>query len=220
MINTSLLTGEFPSVFKTGCVIPIIKKPTIDADVLGNYRPITNLSFLSKVLERIVAIQLHDHLALNNLYPKLQSAYRKDHSTESALLKVQNDLLVALDNGHEALLVLLDFTAAFDTIDHNTLFSRLEQRFGLSGTTLKWIKSYLSQRSQYVSVRNKISSEVTITRGVAQGSVLGPLLFSLYISQLEDILDAHSLDAMVYADDTQIYVILKEPDKSTSVLYQ
>lgn len=217
LINTSLSTGEFPSAFKISCVKPIIKKPKLDQELLENYRPISNLQFLSKVLERTVAYQLHDYLSTNNLYPRLQSAYRKNHSTETALLKVQNDLLVAIDNGYEAVLVLLDFSAAFDLIDHKILFSRLKKRFGLCDTALAWIVSYLSHRKQFIKVGNIISNEEPIIHGVPQGSVLGPLLFILYTSEIEDIFSAHSIDAMTYADDTQFYIALKDSNRTKSI---
>ena len=114
IMNTSLSSGIFPSAFKTSYVKPIIKKPKLNPEILANYRPISNLPFISKALERIVAFQLHSYLSTYNLYPRLQSAYRKIHGTETALLKVQNDLLLAVDNGYEAVLVLLDFSTAFD----------------------------------------------------------------------------------------------------------
>ena len=168
------------------------------------------------MLERIIAFQLHSYLSTYNLYPRLQSAYRKIHSTETALLKVQNDLL-AIDNGYEAVLVLLDFSAALDLIDHDILLNRLEKRFGLFGTPLSWIMSYLSHRKQFVSVGNNTSNEESINRGVPQGSVLGPLLFSLYTSEIEDLFIAHSMDAMIYADDTQFYIALKDTNRSESL---
>ena len=162
------------------------------------------------MLERIVAFQLHNYLSTYNLYPILQSAYRKIHSTETALLKVQNDLLLAADNGYEAVLVLLDFSAAFDLIDHDILLNRLEKRFSLCGTPLSWIMSYLSHHKQFVSVGNNTSNEESINCGVAQGSVLEPLLFSLYTSEIEDLFIAHSMDSMIYADDTEFYIAFKD----------
>ena len=217
IMNTSLSSGIFPSSFKTSCVKPIIKKPKLDPEILANYRQISNLPFISKVLERIVAFQLHNYLSTYNLSPRLQSAYRKIHSTETALLKVQNDLLLAVDNGYEAVLVLLDFSAAFDLIDHDILLNRLEKRFSLCGTPLSWIMSYLSHCKQFVSVGNNTSNEESINRGVPQGSVLGALLFSLYTSEIEDLFIAHSMDAMIYADDTQFYIAVKDTNRSESL---
>ena len=142
IVNISLTNGQIPVALKVACVAPCIKKPSLDPNVLNHYRPISNLPFLSKVLERAVALQLHSYLTSNDLYPRLQSAYRKNHSTETALLRVQNDLLRAIDNGSEALLILLDFSAAFDTIDHDICLHRLQNRFGISGIALSWIASF------------------------------------------------------------------------------
>ena len=112
----------------------------------------SNLSFLSKILEKVALLQLHDHLKRNNLLYSLQSAHRVGHSTETALLKIVNDLLSALDDGKVSLLSLLDLSAAFDTIDHATLLSRLQHTFGISANTLSWFSSYLYGRTQTVSV--------------------------------------------------------------------
>ena len=193
---------------KTACVVPRLKKKSLDPDELSSYRPISNLPFLSKTLERVVAAELNTYLTDSNLFSSLQSAYRRHHSVETALLRVGNDFLVALDNGNEVLLVLLDYTAAFDTVNHSILLHRLEHRFGISGTVLCWLKSYLNDRSQYVKVDGFDSSSISLNYGVPQGSVLGPLLFTLYVSPIEDIIKHHSLDAMFYADDTQIYIAL------------
>ena len=135
IINSSLTSGVVPDSFKVARITPLIKKPSLEPDILANYRPISNLPFLSKVLERIVAAQLLHHLSVCNLFPKLQSGYRKSQSTETTLLRVQNDLLRSIDTGNEALLILLDFSAAFDTIDHDSLFCLLHRRFGLINDT-------------------------------------------------------------------------------------
>jgi hypothetical protein len=131
---------------------PLLKKNDLDPDVLSNYRPVSNLLFLSKLLERLAAKQLLNHLELRSLFVPVQSAYRAAHSTETALLKVLNDLLLAVDKGYAVILALLDQSAAFDTIDHDILFDRLSARFGISGTALSWFTSYLSYRRQSVSV--------------------------------------------------------------------
>ena len=217
IINSSLLSGQVPSILKTARVTPIIKKPTLDPEVLNNYRPISNIPYLVKTIERVVAQEIHSHLTINNLYSEIQSAYRKHHSTETALLRVQNDILEALDHGYEVILVLLDFTAAFDTIDHSILLTRLEGRFGISGNARKWLASYLEDRTQFVSVNNLDSKTSTVKCGVPQGSVLGPLLFSLYIVPMEDLFRAHGINAMVYADDTQLYLVLKPDNRTSSI---
>ena len=154
IINLSLSTGHFPDHLKEACVLPLLKKPSLHPESLANYRPISNLRFISKLIERAAMSQLQTHLCENNLHSKMQSAYRPYHSTETALLRVQNDILLALDQRKEAVLVLLDFTAAFDTIDHNHLCRRLSSRYGIRGTVLKWFSSYLNNRKQSVLINN------------------------------------------------------------------
>ena len=121
----TLPSGLFPSAFKSAIMKPLLKKTTLNLDILKNYRPVSNLSFLSKILEKVVLRQLSNHLLTNNLFYSHQSAYRAGHSTETALLKIVNDLLSALDEDKVSLLSLPDLSAAFDTIDHSILLSRL-----------------------------------------------------------------------------------------------
>ncbi|KAJ0000369.1 hypothetical protein NQD34_012211 [Periophthalmus magnuspinnatus] len=123
---------------------PFLKKPTLDPKPLSNYRPISNLPFLAKILEKVVSSQLHHHLKSNNLYEKFQSGFRPSHSTETALIRVTNDLMRASDSGSISLLILLDLSAAFDTVDHHILLHRLQHYTGLSGTALHWFHSYLA----------------------------------------------------------------------------
>ena len=174
----------------------------------------SNLPFLSKVLERIVARQLNDHLNKFQLFTRCQSAYRANHSTETALLRVHNDIMLALNKKKDVLLIMLDLSAAFDTIDHEILLHRLKFRFGITGTVLSWFRSYLADRSQRVKVGSATSSSLRMKYGVPQGSVLGPILFTLYTAPLEDIIFHHGLDNMMYADDTQLYVICNKPDEA------
>jgi len=151
LVNRSLSTGCAPDVFKEAYITPRLKK--IDLDV-RSHRPISNLSVISKLLDRLVARQLVSHLNSAGLLPSLQSAYRANHSTETAVLKVLSDILLDIDSGDLYALVLLDLSAAFDTVDHEILLRRLDTLFLVSGTPLLWFKSYLSNPRQHVRVRS------------------------------------------------------------------
>ena len=164
---------DFPNSQKNAIITPILKKSNLDAHTAGNYRPISNLSYLSKLLERCVNKQLNDYLSANNLIPSVQSAYRKFHSTESAVLKVLSDIYAAADEKMVTLLGLLDLSAAFDTVDHQILFDRLLYEYGLDGLVLGWFKSYLTGRSICVHYNGLTSETIPILYGVPQGSVLG-----------------------------------------------
>ena len=170
---------------KSALVKPLLKKSNIDPNDLKNYRPISNLSFLSKLIERVIAARLSSHLSSHNLMSKLQSAYRKFHSSETALLYVQNDILASLDAGHSTALLLLDLSAAFDTIDHSISTHRLQHWFGISSTALNLLSSFLSDRFQTVITPASKSNPVLLEYGVPQGSVLDPC--SILYTQLHFI---------------------------------
>ena len=195
------------SVYKSALVKPLLEKMSLDPDDLKNYRPVSNLSFLSKVLERIVLSQLNEHLNHNNLLSPLQSAYRPNHSTETALLRIVNDLLTAMDNNKICILTLLDLSAAFDTIDHQILLTRLQHSFGISGPALSWFSSYLSNRTHAVTINSLQSEHTTLHYGVPQGSVLGPVLFILYTQPLFNLVSKHAVSHHAFADDNQLYKI-------------
>ena len=178
IINASLQTGIMPSSFKKSLVTPLWKKNTLDAEVLQNYRPVSNLSFISKLLERVVAYRLSKYKDANSLREKAQSAYRCNHSTKTAILKIHNDLLMAADRDECSILVLLDLSAAFDTVNHRILLQRLHDQFGIKGHAHKWIRSYLQNRCQQVMIENSLSTEVVLALNVPQGSILGPSEYS------------------------------------------
>ena len=204
IINESLSTGIVPGHFKHALVTPLLKKHGLDPDILKHYRPVSNLSFISKLLERVVLSQLNSHLQLNSLLDEHQSAYRKHNSTEIALVYILNEMLSNADSKHVSLLALLDLSAAFDTLDHKILLKRLELSFGITGFALKWFTSYLESRSQQVCIAGHLSQPKILKFGVPQGSVLGPVLFTLYVQPLSDIISEYNVKHHKFADDTQL----------------
>ena len=206
LVNKCFQVGQFPTAFKQAIVAPLIKKPSLPKEELSSYRPVSHLNFISKVIEKIMQKRILGHLDTFGGLPEYQSAYRMYHSTETALLKVQNDLLVAIENQKVSALALLDLSAAFDTVDHTVLIDRLERFFGLKESALSLVKSYLTNRQQSVQVGEQLSPPVVLTTGVPQGSILGPLLFSLYTAPLEQTLSTDGVNFHFYADDTQIYM--------------
>ena len=207
MCNRSLKEGYLPASQKTALVTPLLKKSGLDPADLKNYRPVSNLSFISKLVERAACLQMNAFLDVSGTLPSHQSAYRKYHSTETALLKVLSDLATAADGGQVSLLSLLDLSAAFDTVDHGILIKRLQNTHGVEGTALRWITSYLTDRTQRVVRAGSSSSAIMkLDSGVPQGSVLGPVLFLLYTVDILKIINQHGLHGHCYADDTQTYV--------------
>ena len=139
LANRSLATDTFPASMKNGLVTPLIKKPGLDVSDFKNFRPITNLSTVSKLLERLALARIKPHISASSNFCPLQSAYRGAHSTETALVKIVDDILGAIDSGSVVALVGLDISAAFDTVNHLTLLNRLEHEFGITAAPLNWI---------------------------------------------------------------------------------
>ena len=212
LANLSFTQATFPSKFKLALISPLLKKPGLPKSDLANFRPISNLNTIGKILERLALSRFFPHVSKSPSFSPLQSAYRKFHSTETALLKLTNDIMENIDSGKITILTALDMSAAFDTLDHITLLHRLQHTFGLSGYVISWIRSYLTDRSSFVKIDSSSSPSTTILTGVPQGSVLGPLLFVLFISPIANVInsDQSSQNSIVsfhqYADDTQLYI--------------
>lgn len=206
MCNASITQNKFPAGHKCAVVRPLLKKPTLDPSDLNSFRPISNLSFVSKILERVIDSRLADHANWHGLFSPVQSAYRKYHSTETALVKVHNDLVGSVDRGHVGAIALLDLSSAFDTVDHLVLLDVLQNRFGVTGPALAWFNSYLSDRTQIIHVSGESSGIATLSCGVPQGSVLGPKMFIAYTEDIDEIFAGHALQHHCFADDTQTYV--------------
>jgi len=215
IINDSFFNCKFPETMKQAVVGPRMKAPKLTN--FKNYRPVSNLVYLSKLTEKAAAADLLQHMHIHELNEPYQSAYVQGHSTETALLKVQSDILLSTDKGNITLLILLDLSAAFDTIDHNILINRLHDYIGVSGDALSWFKSYLQDRNQCVFINNTKSELSHLTYGVPQGSVLGPILFSIYMLPLSHVIKRYNMKYHFYADDTQIYITFNPTnDNATS----
>ena len=171
---------------------------------MNKYRPISNLWFIAKIQEQLVLSQVSAYLNSHNLYNTCQSAYRPGHSAETALLKVANDLFLSLNKGNISVIALIDFSSAFDTIDHHILVHCLHTDFGFTDAVLQWFSSYLTDRAHYVSLSNHCSAFAPVHSGVPQGSVLGPTPFTMYTKPLSAIIDSHSIIHHLFADDLQI----------------
>jgi hypothetical protein len=205
LFNLSFQHGTFPTCWKLANVVPIFKKN--DRQLVNNYRPVSLLCTMSKVLERIVHTRLYEYLTTNNLLTDNNSGFKRSDSTVNQLLLISQKITEALDNKNDACLVFLDISKAFDKVWHRGLLFKLRQ-FGLGGTALQWVSSYLGNRQQQVTVDGVSSEPLPITAGVPQGSILGPLLFLVYINDLVDNLNC---DPHLFADDTFLLDIFNDP---------
>ena len=190
----------------------------LDYNDLNNYRPVSNLCFIAKILEKLVLSQVSSYLNSHNLYNTCQSAYRPDHSTETALLEVVNNLFLSLNKDNISVLALLDFSSAFDTIDHPILVHRLHTDFGFTDAVLQWFSYYLTDRTHYVSLSNHCSAINHVHSGVPLCSVLGPMLYTMYIKPLSTIIDSHSIIHHSFADDLQLQMSAP-PDRISELLH-
>ena len=204
LVNLSLKTGSIDGL-KIADIIPTLKNHSLDPNNFKNYRPISNLSYLGKLIERVVLKRLNVHMEQNGMHIPEQSAYKKHHSTETILVKVTNDLLCAFDSKSATVLLMLDLSAAFDTVSQRLLIKILHDEIKLGGTVLKWFKSFLTGRAQRTRLGSVISDNIELLFGVPQGSVLGPVLFNIYARSLYGVIKNSSFNVQGYADDQQVY---------------
>ena len=210
IVNLSLESGSSPDVLKVSHITPLSKKPSLSKDDMKNYRPVSNLNFIAKIIVKIISNRIRFHLDKDNLSNSNQSAYKPLHSTETALLKNHNDICMNMDSGKTTALVLLDISAAFDTLDHSSIIELLSGWYGISGTALNWVRSYLSNRVKRVKLLDKLEETFKTDDGVPQGSVLGPLLLTLYTTPLSSVISRHNICHHLYADDTRFICLFSK----------
>ena len=206
LVNLSLSQGSMDSL-KGAVLLPLLKEmdKIMDSDIYKNYRPVSNLQFVGKLIERVVKIRLDSHMSKNKLNCDKQYGYKNEHSTEMLMTKVTNDLLLACDRKTPTLLMFLDLSAAFDTVDQDKLLRILDEELGIRGIALEWFRSFLKGRTQRVKIGDSYSSVETLDFGVAQGSILGPPLFNAYTRSFPDYMKVtvhYSVEG--YADDHQL----------------
>lgn len=201
IVNLSFNEGLFPDMLKLAKVVPLHKGG--DNTILSNYRPVSVLSIFSKVFERLLYNRLNNYLISNKLLCDCQFGFRKQHTTSMAILQLVDKIASECDCGNITIGVFLDLSKAFDTINHNILLDKLSM-YGIRGNCLHWITSYLTGRRQFVSLRNTQSDLLPITCGVPQGSILGPLLFTIYINDIVN--SSQILQMILFADDTNVFL--------------
>ena len=210
----SIIQGSVPDELKSARVVPLYKKN--DKTDVGNYRPVSILSIVSKILERVIYDQLEQYLVQNSLLYEYQSGFRHGFSTDTCLIHLTDYIRFQMDKGHFVGMVLLDLQKAFDTVNHSILLMKL-RALGLTESSIRWFSSYLSDRRQLVEISCTLSSSANITCGVPQGSILGPLLFLIYVNDMSAVVKNKLL---LYADDSAILVSAKNKCDIENLLSQ
>ena len=213
LVNLSLESGNFPAALKSAIVRPLLKKSNLDTSVFKNYRPVSNIPYVSKLIEKIVVKRIDNYMTTHHLHEQCQSAYRKHHGTETALVKIHNDILRSLDEQRGIVLVMLDLSAAFDTIDHNLLLNRLRTRLGVEGVALRWLSEYYKDRTQATIIKDAVSGSLPLQFGAPQGSIIGPEDYKIYTLPVGDITRKNDLVFHGYADDSGNYISFKLKDQ-------
>ena len=201
LVNKSLAEGTMNGI-KHSEIDPLLKKHGLDSDIKKNYRPVNNLVFLSKLTERIVAKRLDDHMRVNNLFTEEFFGYKKHHNTEMMMLGVADEILTGFDNDECTVMLFIDLSAAFDTIDIDRMVEILGDEIGLAGEALSWCKSFLSNRTQRVKINGHYSDKLVIKFGTVQGSVLGPKFFNIYVRSQPRVFRNCGFKSTAFADDS------------------
>ena len=210
IVNISLGNGKVCQDLKEALLRPLVKG-NLDYNLLPSFHPVSDLSYLSKLTEHVVAKQIIRYTKTTNQMEPYQSAYREHFSTETALLRVKSDILEAINKKEIMCLVMLDLSAAFDSLEHSLILTHLKYCFGITDTCLKWFEDYLTGRNQQVVVTDSDgvhakSTKRALGQGIPQGSVLGPIIFNLFLSPLGEICHKHGISFIGYADDSQNYL--------------
>ena len=200
LVNSSLSTGNIDGI-KYAHVKPLLKKIGLDVSEFPSFRSISTLSYISKLIERVVSRRLDEHMTANNLHINSQHGYKSNHSTETLLLKFLNDILVAIDRNRGVVVLLIDLSSAFDTVQHDILLKILEESIHIKGIALQWFRSFLSGRTQSVVINGVVSDWLAVLCGVPAGSVLGPILFNIYCRHIDGVFKQCGFTSASYADD-------------------